>query len=84
MLQGGNHTCRDHQFTYSASHKDMAVGSKNIKFELITQKDKVHFWESLRPLLSSQAVEYLDACDGALSCMKIMTFLNAEDFFLYH
>ena len=39
---------------------------------------------SLRPLLASQAVEYLDACDGALSCIKIMGFLNAEDFFLYH
>jgi hypothetical protein len=22
MLHGGNHTCRDHPFTYSASHKD--------------------------------------------------------------
>jgi hypothetical protein len=29
-------------------------------------------------------VEYLDACDGALSCIKIMAFLNAEDFFLDH
>ena len=28
MLQGGNHTCRDHSFAYSASHKDTAVGTK--------------------------------------------------------
>ena len=26
MHHGGNHTCRDHSFTYSASHKDTAVG----------------------------------------------------------
>ena len=29
MLHGGNHPCRDHPFTCSASHKDTAVGTKN-------------------------------------------------------
>ena len=28
MLYGVNHTCGDHLFTYSASHKDTAVGIK--------------------------------------------------------
>jgi hypothetical protein len=31
MLHGGNHTCGDHLFTYFASHKDTAVGTKNKK-----------------------------------------------------
>ena len=30
MLHGGNYTCGDHPFTYSASHKDTALGTKNI------------------------------------------------------
>ena len=30
MLHGGNHTCGDHPFTYSASHKDTKVGYKNL------------------------------------------------------
>jgi hypothetical protein len=34
MLHGGNHTCGDHPFIYSASHKDTAVAIKNLKFEL--------------------------------------------------
>ncbi|CAJ0966971.1 unnamed protein product [Ranitomeya imitator] len=34
--------------------------------------------------LASHAVEYLEACDGALFCMKIMLFFNDTDFFLYH
>ena len=37
MLHGGNHTCRDNLFTYSAYHKDTAVGTKNLKFGLIGQ-----------------------------------------------
>lgn len=38
----------------------------------------------LRPLLfKSLTVEYLVACDGALSCIQIMTSLNDKDFFLY-
>ena len=32
MLHGENHTCGDHRFTYSASHKDTAVGTKNLTF----------------------------------------------------
>ena len=32
MLHGGSHTCRAHLFAYSASHKDTAVGTKNLKF----------------------------------------------------
>ena len=39
MLQGGNHTCGDHPFTYSASHNDTALGTKNLKFGLIRPKD---------------------------------------------
>ena len=31
MLHGGNHTCGDHPLTYSASHKDTAVETKNLK-----------------------------------------------------
>ena len=38
MLHGGNHTCRDHPFTYSASHEDMAVWTKNLKFGLVKPK----------------------------------------------
>ena len=34
MLHGENHTCGYHPFSYSASHKDPAVGTKNLKFEL--------------------------------------------------
>lgn len=41
-------------------------------------------FSSFIPFLASHAVEYLDACDGALSCMKIMFFLKDADFFLYH
>ena len=40
MLHGGNHTCGVHPFIYSASHKDTAVGTKYLKFELIRPKDK--------------------------------------------
>jgi hypothetical protein len=40
MLHGGNHTCGDHPFTYSASHEDTAVGTKNLKFGLIRPKDR--------------------------------------------
>ena len=29
MLHSGNHTCRDHSFIYSASHKDTAAGTQN-------------------------------------------------------
>ena len=30
MLHGGNHTCGDHPFTYSASHEDTMGGIKNV------------------------------------------------------
>ena len=30
MLHGGNYTCGDHPFTYSASHKYTVVGTKNL------------------------------------------------------
>ena len=30
MLHSGKHTCEDHQITYSAFHKDTAVGTKNL------------------------------------------------------
>ena len=40
MLHGGTPTCRDHPFTYSASHKDTAVGTKILKFGLIRAKDR--------------------------------------------
>ena len=36
MLHGGNYTCRDHPFTYSASHKDTAVVTKNLKLGQIS------------------------------------------------
>uniref|UniRef100_A0A3P8SWP6 Uncharacterized protein n=1 Tax=Amphiprion percula TaxID=161767 RepID=A0A3P8SWP6_AMPPE len=32
MLQGGNHACRDHPFTFTTSHKDTAGGTKDLKF----------------------------------------------------
>ena len=38
MLHSGNNTCGDHLFTYSVSHKDMAVGTKNVKFGVIRPK----------------------------------------------
>ena len=37
MLHGGNHICRDYPFTYSASHNDTAVETKNLKFVLQTK-----------------------------------------------
>jgi hypothetical protein len=40
MFHGGNHTCGDLPFTYSASHKDTAVRTKNLKFGLIRPKDR--------------------------------------------
>ena len=40
MLHGGNHTCWDHPFTYSASYKDTAVGTKNLKFGFIRTKER--------------------------------------------
>ena len=40
MLHGGNHACGYHPFTYSASHKDIAVGTKNLTFGLIRPKDR--------------------------------------------
>ena len=43
MLYGGNYTCGDHPFTYSVSHKDTAVGTKNLKFGLIRPKDRFPF-----------------------------------------
>ena len=36
MLHAGNHTCRYHLFTFSASHYDTAVGIKNLKFGLMS------------------------------------------------
>ena len=39
MLHCGNRTCGDHPLTYSASHKDMAVGTKNLRFGFIRLKD---------------------------------------------
>jgi hypothetical protein len=47
LLHSGNHTCRDHPFTFSASHKDTAVRTKKLKFRLIRQistvlKSNVH------------------------------------------
>ena len=41
MLHGGNHTCRDNLFTYSVSHKETAVGTKNLKFGLIRPKGQI-------------------------------------------
>jgi hypothetical protein len=38
----GNHTCRDHPFIFSASHKDTAVGTKNLKFGVIRPKTDFH------------------------------------------
>jgi hypothetical protein len=40
MLHGGNNTCEDHPFTYSASHEDKAVGTKNLTFGFIRPKDR--------------------------------------------
>ena len=34
MLHGGKYTWRDHPFTHTASHKDTAVGTKNLRFGL--------------------------------------------------
>ena len=41
VLRGGNHTYGDNQFTYSASHKDTEVGTKNLKFGLIKTKGQI-------------------------------------------
>ena len=34
MLYDQKYTCRDHLFTHTASHKDTAVGTENVKFGL--------------------------------------------------
>jgi hypothetical protein len=48
MLHGGNYTCEDHLFTYSASHKDTAVETKNLKFGLIRPMDTFpHFHQNV-------------------------------------
>ena len=44
MLHGGNQTCGDLLFTYSASHKDTAVGTKNL---IWTHQTKGHISTSL-------------------------------------
>ena len=38
MLYGEKYTCRDHPFTHTASHKDTAVGIKNLQFGLQTKQ----------------------------------------------
>lgn len=43
-----------------------------------------HYSVSWKAFAGCYAAECLDACDGALPCIKIMTFLNDADFFLYH
>ena len=43
MLHGGNHTCRDYPFTYSASHKDMAVGNKISNLDSPDQRTVFHW-----------------------------------------
>ena len=40
MLHGGNYTCGEPAFTYSASHNDTAVRTKNLTFGLIRPKDR--------------------------------------------
>ena len=37
MTHGGNHACGDHPFTYSASDKDMAVGTTTKKWLIWTK-----------------------------------------------
>ena len=37
MLHGGKYTCGDHPFTHTASHKDTAVGTKNLLSGLQTK-----------------------------------------------
>ena len=44
MLYGGKYTCGDHPFTHTASHKDTAVGTKNLQFGLQTKR--IHFHQS--------------------------------------
>ena len=37
MRYGANHACGDQTFTYTASHKDTAVGTKHLQFGLQTK-----------------------------------------------
>ena len=37
MFYGGKYTCGDHPFTHTASHKDTAVGTKNLLFGFQTK-----------------------------------------------
>ena len=41
IIHSRNHTCRDHLSTYSASHKDTVLGTKNLKFGLIRPKCQI-------------------------------------------
>lgn len=52
----------------------------SIGFKSCEEGSQVLIWVSLGPLLASQAVEYLDACDGL---HKDNDLLNVEDFFLH-
>ena len=38
MLYGGKYTCGDHPFTYTASHNDTVVGTKNLQFGFQTKR----------------------------------------------
>jgi hypothetical protein len=48
MLRGGNHTCRDHPFNYSASHKD-TVGTKDLTLDSSDQRTDFH-WSNVHCL----------------------------------
>ena len=71
MLQGGNHTCGDNPFTYSASHKD-TVGW-NQKSQILTHQTKGHICTGL---MSTARVSWLNQASSYYWCSSFFAAIR--------